>query len=318
MKFQKFVLAALLAGGLAACSEVPIDGESKYPFETNLVSAPISEVQALEAQGSEFSKALHSEYAALAAIEASEGNYPTANRWSDKARQAAADEEVAPEVSSRWNIPAEFSDELIAARTRLVRVLVEGGKTQFPADSARAQAMYDCWVEESAKNKEPEDIARCKTAFEDLMDKLEKDLGIGVEPPAPAPPPAAPAPAPAAPQAAPAPEPPSRDYLVFFDFDRSNIRPDAASVLDQVLSAISSLNPSSIFAVGHADRAGPTNYNQGLSERRAASVKAYLSDRGIPVDNIRTEGRGENDPRVPTPDGVREQENRRVEIRLEE
>lgn len=315
MKFEKIVLAALLAGALAACSEVPIDGESKYPVETDLVTAPISEIQRIEPQGSDFSKALYAEYAALAATEASEGNYPTANRWSDKARQAAADKEVTPELSSRWNIPAESSDDLIAARTRLVRILVEGGKTEMPADAARAQAMHDCWVEESAQNKEPEDITRCKSAFLDLADKLEKGLGIGVAPPAPAP---APAPPPAAPTAAPAPEPPSRDYLVFFDFDKSNIRADAASVLDQVISAVAALKPSSIVAVGHADRAGSDNYNQALSERRAASVKAYLGDHGVATDTVKTAGRGESDPRVKTPDGVREQENRRVEIRLEE
>lgn len=132
----------------------------------------------------------------------------------------------------------------------------------------------------------------------------------------------APAPAPAMaptpqPGPAPAPEPPARDYLVFFDFDKSDVRPDAADTLARVVAAMGELKSSAVSLVGHADRSGPTDYTQALSERRAASVQDYLVQGGIAAAAISTEGRGESDPRVPTPDGVREQENRRVEIRIE-
>ena len=65
---------------------------------------------------------------------------------------------------------------------------------------------------------------------------------------------------------------------------------------------------------GYADRSGKPAYNQGLSERRNASVQEYLTARGIPGDVISSQGFGENNNRVPTADGVRELQNRRVEI----
>jgi outer membrane protein OmpA-like peptidoglycan-associated protein len=65
---------------------------------------------------------------------------------------------------------------------------------------------------------------------------------------------------------------------------------------------------------GYADRSGKPTYNQGLSERRNASVSAYLTSRGIPAGAISSQGFGETNNRVPTADGVRELQNRRVEI----
>ena len=67
-------------------------------------------------------------------------------------------------------------------------------------------------------------------------------------------------------------------------------------------------------SAGHADRSGSAQYNIGLSERRNASTRAYLTARGIPDGNITSQGFGESQPRVPTADGVRELQNRRVEI----
>ncbi|MDA7787985.1 OmpA family protein, partial [Sphingomonadaceae bacterium] len=70
----------------------------------------------------------------------------------------------------------------------------------------------------------------------------------------------------------------------------------------------------SVMLAGFADRSGPVTYNVGLSQRRNASVRAYLSARGIPDARISSEGFGESRNRVPTADGVRELQNRRVEI----
>ena len=68
------------------------------------------------------------------------------------------------------------------------------------------------------------------------------------------------------------------------------------------------------MVAGYADRSGGDRYNQGLSERRATAVRGYLVSRGIEDGTISTQGFGETNPRVPTADGVREPQNRRVEI----
>ncbi|MBS3927468.1 MAG: OmpA family protein [Sphingomonadales bacterium] len=102
--------------------------------------------------------------------------------------------------------------------------------------------------------------------------------------------------------------------MVFFDWDKSDITAEAASVLDNAVAAYGFCNNVPIMLAGYADRSGTPKYNQGLSERRNASVTAYLTSRGIPGGAISSQAFGEDNPRVPTADGVRELQNRRVEI----
>jgi outer membrane protein OmpA-like peptidoglycan-associated protein len=65
---------------------------------------------------------------------------------------------------------------------------------------------------------------------------------------------------------------------------------------------------------GHADKSGSAQYNVGLSQRRADAVRSYLEGRGVPGGAIASEAFGESRPLVETADGVREPQNRRVEI----
>ncbi len=80
-----------------------------------------------------------------------------------------------------------------------------------------------------------------------------------------------------------------------FNFDKSTIRADQSAKLDELISGLSGTQYDSIAVVGHADRIGKDAYNQRLSERRAAAVKAYLVKKGVPSDKIQTEGRGESE-----------------------
>ncbi|MXO60314.1 OmpA family protein [Altererythrobacter salegens] len=103
-------------------------------------------------------------------------------------------------------------------------------------------------------------------------------------------------------------------YIVFFDWDKSDITPEAATILDSAITAYGNCRNVPIMLAGHADRSGSATYNVGLSERRNASVQSYLTGHGIPAGAITSQGFGESMPRVPTADGVRELQNRRVEI----
>ncbi|RYY47950.1 MAG: OmpA family protein, partial [Sphingomonadales bacterium] len=103
-------------------------------------------------------------------------------------------------------------------------------------------------------------------------------------------------------------------YIVFFDWDKSDITPEAASILDNAISNYQNCGNSQVMLAGHADRSGSASYNVGLSQRRADSVKGYLTSRGISGGVISTEAFGESRPRVDTADGVRELQNRRVEV----
>ncbi len=150
-----------------------------------------------------------------------------------------------------------------------------------------------------------------------FMVGLRVPFGRPKPPPRPTPQPVAePAPAPA-PAPAPEPEPivePPRSFIVFFDFDSSRITPEAESILAAAADYVRRGGQSRIIVTGHADRAGAVAYNQALSERRASAVQANLVGKGIEGDSIITRARGETDPLVSTADGVREPQNRRVEI----
>ncbi len=108
--------------------------------------------------------------------------------------------------------------------------------------------------------------------------------------------------------------PAPKTYLVFLDFDKSEITPEATRIIKQAADDAKRGSVRLVVATGHADRSGPTDYNQRLSERRAVAVKGALIGEGLAPNSIQTTGRGENDNLVPTADGAREPRNRRVEI----
>jgi len=109
---------------------------------------------------------------------------------------------------------------------------------------------------------------------------------------------------------------PARSFLVFFDFDRADLTPRAREIIAQAAQASRSQQTTRIEVAGHADRSGTPQYNQGLSQRRANNVAAELVRNGVPRGAISVAAFGESRPLVPTADGVREPQNRRVEIVL--
>lgn len=123
--------------------------------------------------------------------------------------------------------------------------------------------------------------------------------------------PAAEAPVPVAPQTAVA-----RTYLVFFDWDRADLTDRARAIVNEAAQATTRVAVTRIEVAGHADKSGTAQYNQGLSQRRAAVVRAELVRLGVPAAAITTQGFGDQRPLVQTAAGVREPQNRRVEIVL--
>jgi len=115
---------------------------------------------------------------------------------------------------------------------------------------------------------------------------------------------------------APPPPPPVQapSFMVFFDWDRSDLSAQAMTTIQQAAGAYKSNNGARITAIGHTDTSGPNNYNMALSLRRASAVKGALVQAGVPAGAIDTVGKGEEGLMVQTADGVREPQNRRVEI----
>ena len=123
-----------------------------------------------------------------------------------------------------------------------------------------------------------------------------------------APPPPAPAP-----MAAPAPAP-ARSYLVFFDWDKATLSPHAQQIIREAADNSTKVKYTQIQVNGYTDTSGTPRYNQALSVRRAQAVAAELVKDGVPKAAIAIQGFGETHLLVPTGAGVREPQNRRVEI----
>lgn len=104
----------------------------------------------------------------------------------------------------------------------------------------------------------------------------------------------------------------SRSYMAFFDFNSANLSSTAKGIIAKAVDSAN--NDSSFIVTGHADRSGSDSYNVSLSKRRADAVKAELRRLGVNGSKISTQAKGEATPLVSTKDGVREPQNRRVEI----
>lgn len=125
-------------------------------------------------------------------------------------------------------------------------------------------------------------------------------------------------PAPPAPPPPPPPPPPApvKTFIVFFDFNKSNLTPEAVNVVGQAVKAAQQSQPVRILVTGHTDTVGSDSYNLALSERRAMSVKNQMVADGLNATEITTVGKSFHDPLVPTGPGVREPQNRRAVIDL--
>lgn len=243
----------------------------------------------------EFNETLAREYLAYADFEAQQQK-----DWIDsrhfgrkglRAANAQTNTEVQPELLGRWNLlVTDEVPEYVQARKRLVDALDAGARESLPSVAAVAQARFDCWVERTSEHNDMAYIEKCRQEFFDALARIEGAPIPGPEPMA------------------------QTEYLVFFDFDKANIRPSEEHKIDSAATDVRDRQAGKVTVVGHTDTTGSLEYNMALSLRRADSVREALIISGVPADIIEVIARGETEPRVPTGDGVREQENRRAEI----
>ncbi|MEP5938640.1 MAG: OmpA family protein [Erythrobacter sp.] len=148
-----------------------------------------------------------------------------------------------------------------------------------------------------SRTKDPVSIGKCVRAHQ-LMTYV---------PPVPTP----------APTPTPTPAPVCEDpKLIFFEFDVAEPPAEAQQVVDFVTGKYEECSWSGLTVIGHADRSGSNAYNDTLSQARAENVQSMLTASGVPATNVTIDFKGETEPRVATEDGVRELQNRRVEIKV--
>jgi OOP family OmpA-OmpF porin len=264
----------------------------------------------LEANGIAFNQSLYSGYAELSEDRSDSwlgGNWDFVDGelFNHKARTASKNSLVLPDEPMDRELTEEQAATFEAALERLRSGFDRGGRYLAPQDAATAQVKYDCWIEatEEARVGDADD---CRSQFETAMAAVESQANyalteIDYSTPAPA---------------MVAATPSQEQFIVLFGFDSAQYAPGNNTIVREALDAALANPGRSLKITGHADRSGPVDYNQTLSERRANRVIEELVGGGVEPTRISGEAVGETQPLVPTADGVREEGNRAVVINL--
>ncbi len=254
-------------------------------------------------RGSAFDTALYRGYIDLSQAEFAEADFADSDFFARRAIQSGTGGGVGPQEIGERRFPDDMIPELAAARRQLSAVLADTATQKAPAAAARAQVMFDCWMQEQEENFQPDHIAACRSRFIAALEEAQK----AVEPSAPA---AVPVPAPAL-------RPAPVRLMILFDFDSAVVPSAEAAKIRQIIAAAKGRNRARISLSGHTDRSGKVAYNDRLSERRVEAVANALSKGSIQGARVSLLYFGETQPAVQTEDGVREPRNRRVEVIVE-
>ncbi|WP_416896225.1 MAG: OmpA family protein [Minwuia sp.] len=235
------------------------------------------------------------EYGAMAAEEAIEKDAADEAHFSAKAAEAAAGHSVKPDAPSSRALQA--ADQAYADNTygRINAAYAGGAADTHPRELATAQAAYDCWLQESEEGYQLLHIWRCRDAANAALNAIEAPKVAAPQPP----------------EALPA-----QEFTLYFAFDSAALSPAALDTITAIAAAYAQRDGDNVDVVGHADTSGPSDYNVGLSERRARSVAEALVGEGLSPALIDEAGVGEIAPAVQTGDGVREPLNRRVVVTI--
>lgn len=308
-------------------------------------------IEALPKPDPGFQKALGDAYVEYARVEATEYDRADANMFADKARRAYANEDVQPNRVDERDIAAPFVADLETARDNLLGAFARAGRTLAAAEMARAQAAFDCWLQEQEEGHQPVDIKACRDTFETalaaageklqatlvvlleqeggkvgavsltnaggevLLDKARGAVSMSDG--------KAPADAGSLNDAeisllfggalAALPEPPLY-FVLYFQSGSNDLTAESAAQLPDIIETIVNRSAPDITVIGHSDRVGRADTNARLSLVRARSVADMLLARGISPEIVAVTSFGESDNAVPTADNVAEPANRRVEI----
>lgn len=294
MKFRAIGIMAGVALLAGACSDARL----------------IDSVEGMKPTEKGFKSNLHHQYVTLAKVELDEGDHFDAGFFARRAEAAAMGKDVDPD--SLWD--RSYSDKnaakVHAERGRLVYALDSGGRAKHPGIAARAQTQFDCWVQELEENTQPADIKKCRNGYDVAIKALEDGMMEAPVMKKPAAPKPAPAPAPKA-------MPSKGPFVIYFEFDSDEVKGAEAGVtLIKAARSIAANKATSVVVVGHTDSAGRDAYNQKLALRRAENVREALIGLDVNAEIIDPVSVGESAQEKKTSDGVREDANRRVVIKL--
>lgn len=262
------ILFSKKQAGLVACLSI-------LALTSACDTARYDELQATEATAGEFSKALKQEYSAFTKSEIDQQDWPDQHYFAKKGLLAAKGAQPLPEQPKNWGISKANQSHLDASRADLIHWLNTDARFKNPARSARAQASFDCWVEQKEENWQTEHIEACRQGVTRTLPKMAQ---------------------------------------VNFAFDQYVINDGSRDEIRKIALDWHNNPGQGLTLQGHTDQIGKKSYNYALSKRRAEAVKRSLLAFGVPKDQIHIELWGEIRPREELSNDNKARSNRRVEI----
>lgn len=211
------------------------------------------------------------------ALEAAQG------RLQAEAAQAAAEKTavLAREETERAQQDTQLAqEEMSLAQEQAQRAREERSLAQEEAQRAREE-------QERIRRERDEDLDRLHTAFNQIVETRRTALGLVMS---------------------------LGSDSMQFNFDKSTLRPENRELLSKIVGILLTSKNYGIYVYGHTDDIGSEEYNLDLSERRAQTVREYLTENGIAPEIITSKGFGKSRPIVPGASAEARAENRRVEI----
>ena len=240
--------------------------------------ALMKETEQKSPTGNAFTKDAYSEYMKLAESEENQKDRSSAKHYLTKAKLSAEGKEVGPDDPRLRHIDNAEKKPIEAGYAKLTTALRNGASERQPADTAKAQAMLDCWMEQAEEGWQWNDIMACRTGFEKSLAALG-DTATSADKAMP---------------------PSGSPFTVNFKFDSVDLTAKSQAELTKILEKVSLYKPKSIKITGHTDLVGPEKYNDLLSQKRADVLKSKLEAAGAGASTIVADGVGSTDPAVKT------------------
>ena len=254
----------------------------------NMDPDPLNKARLITPHGTLFATALYAGYFDHAFNYRHRPDYAGSDYFSEKAIAAGDATPSAPDEITKWKLPPEAEAEAETVRVRLMAALEDTGGRDV--DAATAQVSYDCWLY-GLGHEDGDAAATCRRSLNSHLEKVESAVA-------------------------------EQDlmrpnwYLVLFATDVSDLDEHAVLAVDDVMKRLGQLSDARVYVMGNADRVGPKEYNQALSEKRATSVKATLIAAGVPESWVSSEAFGEKNP-ISISRNPHDALNRRVDVAVE-
>jgi OmpA-OmpF porin, OOP family len=283
MRIFKILAAGCLAMGLSACA---ITSQSD-----------IDAAAALSPKGGTFTKTLHSEYIKLAKMENKEGDHPDAIYFANKARAAASGKAPKADTRKQRDITKKNWKKAKGGLQRLKVMRERGGLKFDPKNMAKAQAGWDCYLQELEENLQKKDIKWCQKYMDKALKGASKSYWASLKKP-------------------------SGPMVIYFGLGSAALTKDAMMVLDKAAKKAMKVKVNKkgkkkkkvVTLQAHTDTSGNAAANAALSMKRAKAAASYLKSKG--VKKIYKTANGERSPAVNSGDNKVESKNRRVVIKI--